>query len=146
MKRWILPVAAFLTVLAVGGGLFFYFYSDEPPKAESQVARATTLHGKLTLKAFPRVPRPPVFATKYIEPEIQASYDVAREVPELLEKLPCYCGCFQQGHSSNYDCFVDSHGAACEMCRSIALTAHKLRKAGQKDEQIVTEINERFAR
>ena len=147
VRRWTMPAVAFFTVLVLGGGVFYYFYSDEPPKSEP-VARATTLAKKQILRAFPRVPRPPVFSPglPFADQETTASYQAARDNPDLLEKLPCYCGCFQQGHSSNYDCFVDNHGAVCELCRQIALTAQKLRKAGQKDDQILAEINERYAR
>jgi hypothetical protein len=42
-------------------------------------------------------------------PEIIEAYVFAAKHPEVLEYMPCYCGCeadrFQ--HESNYDCFVD---------------------------------------
>lgn len=141
-----MPALAFFAVLALGGGVFYYFYQDEPPQS-APVPRATSLREKRILKAFPRIPRPAVFdPAQFKEEETRLAYEAARDNPDLLEKLPCYCGCFQQGHSSNYDCFVDSHGASCELCRNIALTAQKLRKEGQKDDQILTQINERYSR
>lgn len=50
------------------------------------------------------------------------AYKFALEHPELLSKVPCYCGCGEEaGHKSNLDCFVkkrsgtdvtfDNHGA-----------------------------------
>ncbi len=50
------------------------------------------------------------------------AYKFALEHPELLSRVPCYCGCGQEsGHKSNLDCFIktrsgpdvtfDNHGA-----------------------------------
>jgi len=39
-------------------------------------------------------------------------YQVAREIPEVLERVMCYCGCDRNpGHQNNLDCFADDHGA-----------------------------------
>jgi len=40
------------------------------------------------------------------------SYQAAKDVPEVLAEMPCYCGCMQNsGHKHNLDCFTDNHGA-----------------------------------
>lgn len=40
------------------------------------------------------------------------AYQAALDVPEVLEQIPCYCGCMQNnGHKNNLFCFKDSHGA-----------------------------------
>jgi hypothetical protein len=62
--------------------------------------------------AIPRVPRPvtlsPVLFTGYAA----KGYQVAREIPEVLEHVMCYCGCDRNpGHQNNLDCFADDHGA-----------------------------------
>ena len=47
--------------------------------------------------------------------ETRKAYQVAKDNPKLLEKMACYCGCMQmtnEAHTSNYDCFVDNHGAS----------------------------------
>lgn len=37
------------------------------------------------------------------------AYQFAVEHPEVLDYMPCYCGCYEEdGHTSNTDCFVDS--------------------------------------
>ena len=55
----------------------------------------------------------------------QAVYASAGRNAELLQYIPCYCGCRSQGHRSNLDCYVrqhsptgrvtkwDSHGDTC---------------------------------
>ena len=37
-------------------------------------------------------------------------YRIAKEIPEILAKLPCFCGCEAFGHENLLDCFVDEHG------------------------------------
>lgn len=40
------------------------------------------------------------------------AYQAAADVPEVLEQLPCFCGCMQNnGHENNLFCFRDAHGA-----------------------------------
>lgn len=39
------------------------------------------------------------------EPTREA-YRYAIERPEVLQWMPCFCGCVAQGHESNVDCFV----------------------------------------
>ncbi|PLR83019.1 hypothetical protein CVD25_10050 [Bacillus canaveralius] len=41
--------------------------------------------------------------------EILEAYQFAVEHPEVLNYMPCYCGCYEEdGHTSNTNCFVDS--------------------------------------
>lgn len=41
--------------------------------------------------------------------EIKEAYVFAAQHPEVLQYMPCYCGCGadEHKHRSNYDCFVD---------------------------------------
>jgi hypothetical protein len=40
------------------------------------------------------------------------AYQVAHEIPDILDQLYCYCECDKHmGHLSLLSCFVDSHGA-----------------------------------
>jgi hypothetical protein len=43
------------------------------------------------------------------DPEILEAYVFAAKHPEVLQYMPCYCGCEEprSAHESNYDCFVD---------------------------------------
>ena len=38
---------------------------------------------------------------------VQELYAYAFEHPEVLQYMPCYCGCVSAGHTSNLDCFID---------------------------------------
>lgn len=40
------------------------------------------------------------------------AYQVAREIPHVLDQLQCYCACRSQyGHVSLLSCYVDGHGS-----------------------------------
>jgi hypothetical protein len=42
----------------------------------------------------------------------RAAYQAAKDIPEVLEQLPCFCGCKTGfGHENNLFCFKDQHGA-----------------------------------
>ncbi len=41
-------------------------------------------------------------------PKVLEAYQFAVEHPEVLDYMPCYCGCYEEdGHTSNTNCFVD---------------------------------------
>jgi hypothetical protein len=40
------------------------------------------------------------------------AYQVAREIPDVLDQLQCYCACGSQyGHVSLLSCYTDGHGS-----------------------------------
>ena len=39
---------------------------------------------------------------------VQDAYRFALANPDLLQEIPCYCGCGGVGHTSNYACYVGS--------------------------------------
>jgi hypothetical protein len=62
------------------------------------------------LPALPRHPRPATLAPELFSGRVAEAYRIAREVPELLERMPCYCGCYvSDRHQNNLDCYVDRH-------------------------------------
>jgi hypothetical protein len=77
---------------------------------------------------------------------VQQSYQFAVANPEVLTKLPCYCGCGKMGHTSNYACYVknasdgkvtyDNHALGCSICVDITQDAMRLSRQGKS----VTEI------
>ncbi len=61
--------------------------------------------------------------------QARAAYQVAREIPETLAQLPCYCYCDEgHGHKSLHTCFETDHSSMCAVCVSEALLAYKLQK------------------
>jgi len=72
------------------------------------------------------------------------AYKYATEHPEILEQIPCYCGCGEHGsvasggkpHMSVRDCFItddgvyDDHASFCDVCVGIATKAQSYFPAG----------------
>ncbi len=42
--------------------------------------------------------------------EVKEAYRFAIANKELLEQIPCFCGCVNVGHTSNYACYVAEDG------------------------------------
>ena len=51
----------------------------------------------------------PAFATA--DPRVARLYRFALARPDLLNYIPCTCGCRAQGHHSNWNCFIQRVGA-----------------------------------
>lgn len=89
-------------------------------------------------------------------PVVQASYEFAARHPEVLQHVPCYCGCERSGHGANHDCFVrsrdangkvtwDSHGYGCAICIDVAYSALQMFNSGASVSQIRTAIDQKYA-
>ena len=39
-------------------------------------------------------------------PVVQEAYRFAIANPDVLARIPCYCGCGSMGHTSDLDCFI----------------------------------------
>jgi hypothetical protein len=93
-------------------------------------------------KPAPAGPLPPLPRVNY-EPSapmavVQQVYEFAARHPEVLQYMPCYCGCERVGHGGNHDCFVksraangriaewDAHGIGCAVCLNVGYRAMTL--------------------
>jgi hypothetical protein len=66
----------------------------------------------------------------------------AADHPEVSSYIPCYCGCGNQGHRDNADCFVksrdaqgrvtawDGHGVSCAVCIDVAVHSMRMYNSG----------------
>jgi hypothetical protein len=72
----------------------------------------------------------------------RTAYQIAREIPETLAQLPCYCYCDEgHGHKSLHSCYETDHSSMCAICIDEALMAYRL----QKDEGLTpAQIRERI--
>ena len=83
----------------------------------------------------------------FTDEKTRAAYQVAKDIPEVLEELPCFCGCMSSfGHKNNLFCFKDQHGSGCTICQDIALDARKMHDQGMKIAQIQENIRSKYAR
>ncbi|UCC26013.1 MAG: hypothetical protein JSU98_02715 [Gemmatimonadales bacterium] len=89
-------------------------------------------------------PRPAVTAASLLpsvryaaHPRISQTYDLAREIPQVLDGLYCYCHCSEHsGHRSLLSCFEADHGAGCDICLREAELAHQMHTRGESLEAI----------
>ena len=94
------------------------------------------------------VPRPPEL--------VNAAYEFAARNPDVLEYVPCYCGCESAGHTGNADCFVasrnedgsvsswETHGMACLVCIDVARDAMQLHASGGSVSDIRSAVEEKY--
>jgi len=97
----------------------------------------------------------PTFLDKQ-RPEIKQAYQVAALVADLLQWIPCYCGCGESaGHTSNKNCFIkeikqdgsvvwDDHGTRCGVCLEIAVTSARMKQDGKSAKEIRTYIDQKY--
>ena len=88
---------------------------------------------------------------------VRATYDFAAQHPEVLNYVPCYCGCGSVGHKSNESCFVgrrdakgnvlewDTHGFGCTICIDVARESMQLYNSGADVQAIRAAIERKWA-
>ncbi len=94
---WILGVA---TLGAAGGGLA---WRAALPTTPEPGAPAATLAAKHEL-------RPTLEPTAFTG-KARRAYEVAREIPGVLDHLKCYCHCDSYGHRTLLSCYTDNHAS-----------------------------------
>lgn len=84
----------------------------------------------------------PTLAPELFTGNKRMAYQVAKEIPQTLAQLPCYCHCDMSiGHKSLQSCFVTEHGENCGICIGEALMAYQLEK---RDKLPIAEIRQRI--
>ncbi len=83
--------------------------------------------------------------------KIKEAYLFAQEHPELLEKMPCHCGCMNMAHKSNKDCYFDQegnlieHASHCSGCTGITLDVKEMYGQGKSIAEMKTFVDEKYA-
>ena len=77
--------------------------SAQPPAVPPPIAQAPA-PASVPPIPFEGAARPPEI--------IRAVYTFAADHPEVLSKVPCFCGCQRMGHRDNDDCFVGARNQA----------------------------------
>lgn len=63
--------------------------------------------------------------------EVRHGYWVATQIPGVLNKLYCWCGCENRGiHRSNLQCFEDEMAEDCPVCLGTAEIAYDMTRRG----------------
>lgn len=79
------------------------------------------------------------------------AYRLATRMPEMLNKLPCYCDCGRaSGHTSLNSCFFkpdgsyNDHASGCEVCGLEMVDAAQWTTEGKSLKQIRTMIDSKY--
>ena len=85
--------------------------------------------------------------------EIAEAYRFAKENPQgVLSKIKCYCGCLEQDHKNNRDCFFNEDGSFdlmglnCGLCVKTALTAKEMLSQGKTVQEISDYVDNRWGK
>jgi Protein of unknown function with PCYCGC motif len=88
---------------------------------------------------------------------VQQAYQFAVANPEILNQIPCYCGCGAMGHTSNYSCYVaddfaegevvyENHALGCSICVDITQDTMRLLDQGKEVSEIFAYVESSYAR
>jgi hypothetical protein len=88
---------------------------------------------------------------------VQHAYQFAAANPDLMQHIPCYCGCGSIGHTSNYACYVkgvdasgeiqfDNHALGCSICVDITLDTMRLLDEGKSAMDIKDYVDQTYSK
>ncbi len=98
-------MALSIGIVLIGVGIFYLYQSTPPPKP---VEKPVSLKKKnINLRETRQTLPPTIFSGR-----VRKAYQIARDIPEVLDKLYCYCMCKENsGHKNLLTCYVDNHAA-----------------------------------
>jgi hypothetical protein len=87
---------------------------------------------------------------------VQEGYQFAVANAEILEQIPCYCGCGAMGHTSNYSCYAegtdasgetifDGHALGCTICVDITQDTMRLLAQGKSITDVQAYVDQRYS-
>src|SRR5512142_3124985 len=88
---------------------------------------------------------------------VQQSYRFAAANPDVMKQIPCYCGCGNMGHTSNYSCYVqsvdssgtinfDQHALGCSLCVDITQDVMRLQREGKSTADIRSYVDSTYSK
>ncbi len=161
-------------VAVVGGGAYLFLKPSAPAATEpasavtaptdAQPAAAVPGQPVRTAPRKPGHPKdeplPELFLDQFTAArpvdQVRVAYEFAAAHPEVLQYVPCFCGCETRGHVGNDDCFVQNrgadgrvlawepHGVACAVCIDVGTEASRMYASGATVTQIRTAIEGKY--
>ena len=160
--RAVMPV--FIASLALGGavagcgGTGDAMATPGSATAPTAPAMAAVPVGEMTMPTADEVKatweaRPAYVKT--LPDDWQQAYAYALARPDVLQWLPCYCGCGGMGHRSNLDCFFqrrevkgtfayEEHASYCDICVKTANMASRMLREGSTMTEIRAAVDSTF--
>ncbi len=88
---------------------------------------------------------------------VQQAYQFNSANPDLMQDIPCYCGCGSMGHTSNYDCYVsnvdangsiafDNHALGCSICVDITQDVMRMLREGKSIQDARAYVDDTYSK
>lgn len=88
---------------------------------------------------------------------VQAAYQFNTANSDIMKDIPCYCGCGNIGHTSNYDCYVsdtdangaitfDNHALGCSICVDISHDVMRMLRDGKSPQDARAYIDATYSK
>lgn len=88
---------------------------------------------------------------------VQEAYQFNVANPGIMKDIPCYCGCGNIGHTSNYDCYVsdvdasgktsfDNHALGCSICVDITRDVTRILQDGKSPQDARAYVDSTYAK
>ena len=105
-KKSRFPLLALLAGgLLVIAGAYFWYQGEKPPTPSPQAKEIKKENFNLREKR-------PTLSPLRFSGSVRMAYEIAREIPQVLDRLYCYCRCRENfGHKNLLSCFVDTHAS-----------------------------------
>jgi len=88
---------------------------------------------------------------------VREAYQFNVANPDIMKNIPCYCGCGNIGHTSNYDCYVSSvddkgniafenHALGCSICVDITQDVMRMLRDGKSPQDAKAYIDATYSK
>jgi hypothetical protein len=88
---------------------------------------------------------------------VLTAYQFSAANPDIMKDIPCYCGCGNIGHTSNYDCYVssvddkgnitfDNHALGCSICVDITQDVMRMLREGKSPQDARAYVDSTYAK
>lgn len=88
---------------------------------------------------------------------VQTAYQFSAANPDIMKDIPCYCGCGNIGHTSNYACYVshvddkgnitfDNHALGCSICVDITQDVMRMLREGKSPQDARAYVDSTYAK
>lgn len=88
---------------------------------------------------------------------VQEAYQFNTANPDIMQDIPCYCGCGDIGHTSSYDCYVsniddknnitfDNHALGCSICVDITQDVMRMLRDGKSPQDARVYIDATYSK
>ena len=136
-RRWMRLILGALSSILIGCSGSSSAATDHAPKMASMTMMPDAVHSAAAVT--------------------QEAYQFAVANPEILQGIPCYCGCGGMGHTSNYSCYVqsvgstdapvfDTHALGCSICVDITQDAMRHSKQEKSLPEIKAYVHDTYTR